>query len=65
MPKTAMCQQRPAGAPAGSVCLFCWFGLVLVFETGASLCSPGWPGIHCIDQTGLKLTEIGLPLTAE
>lgn len=27
-----------------------------------SLHSPGYPGIHYIDQTGLKLTDISLPI---
>jgi hypothetical protein len=27
-----------------------------------SLCSPGWPGTHNVDQAGLQFTEILLPL---
>ena len=27
-----------------------------------SLCSPGFPGTHYVDQTGLELTELYLPL---
>jgi hypothetical protein len=39
------------------VCLV-WFGLVwfgLVFPDRVSLCSPGCPGTHSVDQAGLKL----------
>jgi hypothetical protein len=32
-----------------------WFGLVLVFQDRVSLCSPGCPGTHSVDQAGLKL----------
>jgi hypothetical protein len=35
-----------------------WFGLVwfgLVFQDRVSLCSPGCPGTHFVDQAGLKL----------
>jgi hypothetical protein len=35
-----------------------WFGLVwfgLVFRDRVSLCSPGCPGTHSVDQAGLKL----------
>jgi hypothetical protein len=35
------------------VCLFGWFGLV--FWDRVSLCSPGCPGTHFVDQAGLKL----------
>ena len=34
-------------------CLFVW--LVLVFQDRISLCIPGCPGIHFIDQAGLEL----------
>jgi hypothetical protein len=40
------------------VCLFglVWFGLVWFgFPDGVSLCSPGCPGAHSVDQAGLKL----------
>jgi hypothetical protein len=30
-----------------------WFGLVWFFET-VFLCSPGCPGTHSVDQTGLE-----------
>jgi hypothetical protein len=33
-------------------CLFVWF---LVFRDRVSLCSPGCPGTHSVDQAGLKL----------
>jgi hypothetical protein len=37
--------------------LFCfvWFGFVLCFQDRVSLCSPGWPGTHFVDQAGVKL----------
>lgn len=28
-------------------------------------CMPGWPGVSCVDQDGLRLTEAGQPLTSE
>jgi len=31
-------------------------------EEKVSLCSPGWPGTHYVDQAGLKLSEMCLPL---
>ena len=40
------------------VCVVCLFVLNTVF-----LNSPGCPGIHYIDQTGLELTEIYLSLS--
>jgi hypothetical protein len=42
-----------------------WFGLVwfgLVFQDRVSLSNPGCPGTHSLDQDGLKVTEIQLPL---
>jgi hypothetical protein len=42
------------------VCLV-WFGLV-VFQNRVSLWSPGYPGTQFVDQAGLELTEIHLPL---
>jgi hypothetical protein len=38
--------------------LFClvWFGLV--FQDRISLCSPGCPGTHFVDQAGLKLRNL-------
>ena len=39
------------------VCLFVW--------NRVSLCSSGSPGTHSIDQAGLKLTEILLPMPPE
>jgi hypothetical protein len=40
--------------------VFVWFGLGLVwfglvFPDRASLCSPGYPGTHSVDQAGLEL----------
>jgi len=36
----------------------------LLFEM-VSLCSPGCPRTHSVDQVGLELTEIPLPLSPE
>ena len=56
-----LCHQGEAIAVILSVCLsVCMY----VFET-VSLYSPGCPGIHCIDQAGLKLIEICLLLPSE
>jgi hypothetical protein len=43
--------------------LFCfvlvWFGLVWFgFQDRVSLCSPGCPGTHSVDQAGLKLRNL-------
>jgi hypothetical protein len=35
------------------LCLFVWFGLV--FQDRVSLCSPGCPGTHSVDQAGFEL----------
>jgi hypothetical protein len=36
-----------------------WFGLVLVFfRDRVSLCRPGCPGTHSVDQAGLKLRKM-------
>uniref|UniRef100_A0A8C8ULV3 Uncharacterized protein n=1 Tax=Peromyscus maniculatus bairdii TaxID=230844 RepID=A0A8C8ULV3_PERMB len=40
--------------------VFCLF--VLVFRDRVSLCSSGYPGSHFVNQAGLELTEIHLPL---
>jgi hypothetical protein len=34
---------------------FFWFVFVFVFRDRVSLCSPGCPGTHSVDQAGLKL----------
>jgi hypothetical protein len=34
---------------------FCLFVCLLVFQDSVSLCSPGCPGTHSIDQAGLEL----------
>ena len=44
-----------------SVCLFGWL-VGWFLETRVSLCSPVCPGTHSVDQAGLRLTEIHLPL---
>jgi hypothetical protein len=39
-------------------CLFGWLGffvLFLFFQDRVSLCSPGCPGTHFVDQAGLEL----------
>jgi hypothetical protein len=41
-------------------CCCCWF--LVSFWDRVSLCSPGWPGTCFVDQAGLELTEICLPL---
>ena len=39
--------------------------LFLFFQDRVSLCSPGCPGTRSVDQAGLELTEIHLPLPPE
>jgi hypothetical protein len=34
-----------------------WFVLVLVFWGRVSLCSPGCPGTHSVEQAGLELRD--------
>jgi hypothetical protein len=36
--------------------------LFFIFRDRVSLCSPGCPGTHSVDQAGLELTEMHLPL---
>jgi hypothetical protein len=36
-------------------CLFCFVLFCFVFQNRVSLCSPGCPGTHSVDQAGLKL----------
>jgi hypothetical protein len=38
-----------------------WFGLILVFQDRVSLYSPGYLGIHSVDQAGLELRDPSLP----
>jgi hypothetical protein len=40
----------------------CKVCLCFVFQDRVSLCSPGCPGTHCVDQAGLDFTEIRLLL---
>jgi hypothetical protein len=40
-------------------------GVFLFFRDRVSLCSPGCPGTHSVDQAGLELKEICLPLPPE
>jgi len=35
--------------------------LLLLFETGFFFVALGYPGIHCVNQAGLKLIKICLP----
>jgi hypothetical protein len=37
----------------------------LFFQTRVSLCSPGCPGTHCVEQAGLELIEMQLLLPPE
>lgn len=37
-------------------------GMIWVFQDRVSLPSPSCPGIHYVDQAGLDLKEIHLPL---
>ena len=39
------------------VCFHCF-----IFQDRVSLCSPGYSGTHIVDQAGLELIEIHLPL---
>lgn len=40
-----------------------WFlSFTLFFETEVSLCSFCWPGTLYVDNTGLELTDVYLPL---
>jgi hypothetical protein len=43
--------------------LFIYLFIYLFKDKG--LCSPGCPGVHFVNQTGLKLTKIHLPLCPE
>jgi hypothetical protein len=40
----------------GSFVLFCFF-VCFVFRDRVSLCSPGCPGTHSVDQAGLELRD--------
>jgi hypothetical protein len=37
--------------------LFCLFFVFCFFQDTVSLCSPGCPGTHSVDQAGLKLRD--------
>lgn len=39
--------------------------VVVVVYLFVPLCSPGWPGTYYVEQTGLKFTELHLPLYSE
>ena len=43
---------------------FTYLFIFCLFETGSPF-SPSWPGAHYVDQAGLELTEIHLPLPPE
>jgi hypothetical protein len=36
----------------------CLFACLFVFQDRVSLCSPGYPGTHSVDQAGLKLRNL-------
>lgn len=36
---------------------------IVVIETKSHLCNPGWPRTCYLDQSGLQLIEIHLPLS--
>jgi hypothetical protein len=38
--------------------LFCFVFVVFVFQDRVSLCSPGCPGTHSVDQAGLELRNL-------
>jgi hypothetical protein len=38
--------------------VFCFFWFGLVFQDRVSLCSPGCPGTHSVDQAGLELRNL-------
>ena len=41
---------------------FCFFfSFVLFFQDRVSLCSPGCPGTHSVDQAGLELRDLCAP----
>jgi hypothetical protein len=42
-------------SPLYSAFFVCLFVFCFVFRDRFSLCSPGWPGTHFVDQTGLEL----------
>ena len=39
--------------------------VLFCFQDRVSLCSPKCPGTHSVDQAGLELTEIHLPLPSK
>ena len=43
-------------------CSFCFICLFVCFQDKVSLCSPGCPGTHSVDQAGLKYHPSTLPL---
>ena len=45
----------PRGQDENSFFLFVLFFLFFVFRDRVSLCSPGCPGTHFVDQVGLEL----------
>ena len=48
------------------MCIYTDFVVVVVlFFKTRTLCSTGCPGTHYVDQAGLELTEIHLPLPPE
>jgi hypothetical protein len=62
-----LCATMPSLKPSFFVCLFmdfcCLFLFCFVLRQG--FFSAVWPGTHSVDQAGLNLTEIHLPLPPE
>jgi hypothetical protein len=59
LPNLALLCQRLFGNGFLFVCLFCFvLFLFLFFRDRVSLCSPGCPGTHFVDQAGLELRNL-------
>ena len=44
--------------------LLCDLDFLFVFQNRVSLCSPGCPGTHSVDQAGFKLRNLPAPAPA-
>ena len=51
-------KQSPCIAQAGIKVFVCLFVCLFVFQDRVSLCSPGYPRTHSIDQAGLKHRDL-------
>jgi hypothetical protein len=49
---------KSAPLGTGEMLSSCFFFLFLVFQDRVSLCSPGYPGTHFVDQAGLELRNL-------